>query len=117
MKKQQHSSSGALALRITLSAVLVSISAILLVSSFTRSSSAATGATIFVTTTDQKISSSGGCSLQEAIYSSKFHSNIAIDATAPDHFITTQGVAGTGNDSIVPPHGADVKSGTLLDGY
>src|SRR5207248_3012650 len=96
--------------------VLVSISAILLVSSFTRSSSAATGATIFVTTTDQKISSSGGCSLQEAIYSSNFHSNIAIDATDPDHFITTQGVAGTGNDTIVLPNGGVFNLGTFLDG-
>ncbi len=56
----------------------------------------------------------GGCSLQEAIYSSVLHNSldggahgIAIDATDPDHFITTECVMGTGNgDTIMLPTGA-----------
>ena len=54
----------------------------------------------------------GGCSLQEAIYSSVLHNTfdgthgIAIDATDPDHFITTECAVGTGNgDTIVLPSG------------
>ena len=39
----------------------------------------AAAAFIPVTTLVQKISSTGGCSLQEAIYSANLHSNIAID--------------------------------------
>src|SRR6266496_4318686 len=114
MKKQQNNCSGAWALRITLSVALTSMSAILLVSSF--KAVATSGATIYVTTVDQKISDSGGCSLQEAIYSANFHSNIAIDATDPDHFITTQCVAGTGNDTIVLPTGGVFNLDTFLDG-
>src|SRR5438067_11283739 len=76
------------------------------------------GARIYVTTTVQKIGGvgTGGCSLQEAIYSSALRSSvfanyfgghgIAIDATDPDHFIATDCVAGTGNgDTIVLPSG------------
>ena len=73
------------------------------------------GARIYVTTTAQKIGGigTGGCSLQEAIYSAVLHDSldggahgIAIDATDPDHFITTECVMGTGNgDTIVLPSG------------
>ena len=57
----------------------------------------ASGATIFVTSLNQKIGGpgTGGCSLQEAIYSSVLHDTfdgthgLAIDETDPDHFITT----------------------------
>lgn len=73
------------------------------------------GATIYVTTLQQKIGGpgTGGCSLQEAIYSSTLHDTfdgvhgIAIDATdqgnPPDAFVTTDCALGTGNDVIVLP--------------
>jgi hypothetical protein len=69
---------------------------------------AQSGAIIFVTTLEDKISSRGGCSLQEAIYSANFDNNIAIDrinSDGSDHFITTQCVAGSGDDTIVLPSG------------
>ncbi len=76
----------------------------------------ASGARIYVTTTAQKIGGigTGGCSLQEAIYSSVLHQSldggahgIAIVGTDPDDFITTECVQGTGNgDTIVLPTGA-----------
>jgi hypothetical protein len=67
---------------------------------------AQTGARIFVTTLEDKISSTGGCSLQEAIYSANFDNNIAIDSInldGTDHFITTECVAGSGDDTIILP--------------
>ncbi len=70
--------------------------------------SRADAATIFVTTLSDKISSTGGCSLKEAIHSANFDSNIAIDQVLPggiDHFITTQCVPGSGADTIVLPAG------------
>src|ERR1041385_5295259 len=109
MKKAQNHSSGAWVSRIILAAVLTS-SVILL------TGTTASGARIYVTTLQQKISESGGCSLQEAIYSANLHSNIAIDATDPDNFITTQCVAGTGNDTIVLPSGGLFDLATFLDG-
>jgi hypothetical protein len=65
----------------------------------------ANAATIHVTTTTQKVASagSGGCSLQEAIYSSNFANNIAL-VPAPNSlitFVTTDCEAGTGDDTIV----------------
>jgi len=81
----------------------------------TTAATTTAGATIYVTTTAQKIGviGTGGCSLQEAIYSSVLHNSldggahgIAIDATDPDHFITTECAMGTGNDdTIVLPSG------------
>src|SRR6185437_9145826 len=71
-------------------------------------SSSALGATIYVTTETPGIGT-GACSLQEAIYSSVLHDTldgvhgIAIDATDQDHFIATQCVLGTGDDTIVLP--------------
>jgi uncharacterized repeat protein (TIGR02543 family) len=68
----------------------------------------ALAARIYVTTEDPGIGT-GACSLQEAIYSSVLHDTvdgthgIAIDATDPDHFITTGCVIGDGNDTIVLP--------------
>jgi hypothetical protein len=61
------------------------------------------GATIFVTSLAQKTSSTGGCSLQEAIYSSTLQTNEAIDSTPPDHFIPTQCVPGTGSAAPAAP--------------
>ena len=86
------------------------------------------GARIYVTTTAQKIAGigTGGCSLQEAIYSSVLHNTfdgthgIAIDSTDPDHFITTDCVVGTGDgDTIVLPSGGDFtfNSTTHPPGY
>lgn len=69
------------------------------------------GATIVVTTLAQKVSSTGGCSLQEAIYSSNLRYSfdgvhgVAIDYTDPDHFITTECTVGTGSDAIILPSG------------
>ena len=73
-------------------------------------------ARIVVGTVDQKISSDGPCSLQEAIYSAELQSNIAIDATDPDDFIPTNCVPGTGNDTIVLPPGATFSLTSFLDG-
>lgn len=67
------------------------------------------GATINVTTLAQKVSATGGCSLQEAIYSSNLRYSfdgvhgVAIDYTIPDHFITTGCAIGDGNDTIILP--------------
>ncbi len=75
----------------------------------------AAGAFIPVTTLQQKISSTGGCSLQEAIYSSILQSNIAITATLPDHFMVTQCVPGSGNDTIELPTGGVFQLSSSLD--
>ena len=134
MKKQQNNSLGAGTLRTILAVALASVSVILLASSFEAQApaTASSGARIYVTTTTQKIGGigTGGCSLQEAIYSSVLHSSffanyfgghgIAIDATDPDHFIATDCVAGTGNgDTIVLPSGGmfTFKSTTHPPGY
>ena len=68
----------------------------------------AASAVIPVTTVEQKISATGGCSLQEAIYSSVLHDSfdgvhgMAISATSPDYFIQTEwGWRGPGSDSSV----------------
>jgi hypothetical protein len=63
-------------------------------------------ATIYVTNLTQKISSTGGCSLPEAIYSSALHTNQAPDPASPGSFITTQAGVGDGDDTIVLPAGA-----------
>lgn len=79
---------------------------------------AQTGATIFVTTLEDKISTTGGCSLQEAIYSANFDNNIAIDAINPDgtdHFITTQCVPGSGDDTIILPTLATFVMSPIVD--
>lgn len=64
---------------------------------------------IYVTTLSDKISATGGCSLKEAIYSSNLHQNTAIrgyDGSGNPLSVTTQCVAGSGNDTIVlPPNG------------
>src|SRR5271165_4983131 len=64
---------------------------------------------IHVTTLTDKVSSTGGCSLKEAIYSSTLHDTIdgvhgiAIQSTDPDSFITTECEVGSGNDTIILP--------------
>lgn len=76
----------------------------------------ASAATIYVTYLAQKVAGqgTGGCSLQEAIYSSILHDSldgvhgIAINGTDPDTFITTDCVKGEGNDTIVLPTGGQL---------
>lgn len=65
--------------------------------------------TIFVTSTQQKISSSGGCSLQEAIYAANLDSSQAVasvDSNGVEQFIPTECVAGSGDDTIILPTSA-----------
>ncbi len=76
-------------------------------------------ANIFVTTTAQKVSSSGGCSLQEAIFSANRHQNTAISGYGqfgPAQVITTQCAAGTpGPNTIFLPAGFFPMSHTVDD--
>ena len=75
-------------------------------------------ADIPVTSLTQKISSSGGCSLQEAIFSANFDNNIAIDyvnASGTEHFVTTQCVRGNGADRIILPFGGVFRMNRILD--
>src|SRR5437868_15304873 len=134
MEKNPTSKTGIFNLRIALAFSLCSVSAFLTIASLTVGSRQAiaqtpSGARIYVTTTAQKIAGidTGSCSLQEAIYSSVLHQSvidangiahgIAIDATDPDHFITTNCVPGTGNgDTIVLPSGGVFNLNTYLDG-
>ena len=115
--------------RVLLAFNLCAIGIFLAIASFSTSHRAiaqgTSGARIYVTNTSQKIGGigTGGCSLQEAIYSAVLHDSldggahgIAIDATDPDSFITTECVMGTGNgDIIVLPSGADFQLKTALD--
>ncbi|HEY4283473.1 MAG TPA: hypothetical protein VGM62_10455, partial [Chthoniobacterales bacterium] len=118
-------------LRLSFAFCLFSAASWLIITSFLAqhgniSAATTAGSRIYVTTTLQKIGGigSGGCSLQEAIYSSVLHNSldggahgIAIDATDPDHFITTECVMGTGNgDTIVLPTGGIFNLNTYLDG-
>lgn len=77
------------------------------------------GSIIYVTTTEDKISSTDGCSLKEAIYSANFHSNLALtyydDFTRTQNVITTQCVPGTGDDIIVLPSGALLQLKIIVD--
>ncbi|PYK69915.1 MAG: hypothetical protein DME45_00220 [Verrucomicrobia bacterium] len=122
MQKISSSASGFFNVRSLLAFSLCGVAVLLAIASLggrTGNAAAATitsGARIYVTTTVQKIGGvgTGGCSLQEAIYSSVLHQSvidangiahgIAIDWTDPDHFIPTDCVPGTGNsDTIVLP--------------
>src|SRR2546421_2454158 len=131
MQKISSSGFGSFNVRSLLAFSLCGVGALLAIASLTLGPPNATaqptsGARIFVTTTVQKIGGvgTGGCSLQEAIYSSVLHDTldggyhgVAIDATDPDHFIGTDCVKGTGNgDTIVLPNGADFQLTSSLDG-
>ena len=76
----------------------------------------AAAAIIPVTTLQQKIDSTGGCSLQEAIYSANFDSNVAVkyNGNTPT-LITTQCVPGSGHDSILLPAGALLQMSRIVD--
>jgi hypothetical protein len=81
----------------------------------TLSSGSAAQNVIYVTTIEDKVSSVGGCSLKEAIYSANLQTNAAVDSVNPDgsdHFVTTQCVPGTGNDIIVLPTNATLSMTT-----
>src|SRR5436309_2716204 len=133
MKKNPSSQSGSFNPRIVTGFILSSLGAFLALASWAMSGGDPTtvaassgGARIYVTTTAQKIAGigTGGCSLQEAIYSSVLHGSldggahgIGIDATSPDHFISTECVMGTGNgDTIVLPSKAVFQLTKSLDG-
>src|SRR5260221_11437702 len=60
------------------------------------------GGAILVTTTEQKVSAAGDCSLQEAIFAANFAINQAISPAASDlaTFIETTCSAGTGADTL-----------------
>jgi hypothetical protein len=75
---------------------------------------------IFVTTLQQKISSTGGCSLQEAIYSANLNNNIAVARVAGDGseiFVTTQCEPGSsdGVDVIILPSGGTLQMSKIVD--
>jgi hypothetical protein len=74
------------------------------------------GAVIPVTTVQQKITSTGGCSLQEAIYSANYDASVAVKYIGTNPvFIPTQCVAGSGDDSIVLPAGALFQLSAIVD--
>ena len=77
----------------------------------------AAGAVIPVTSLEQKISSTGGCSLQEAIYSANFDSSVAISGYSGGNpvFIPTGCVPGSGDDIIVLPAGAVLPLSKTVD--
>src|SRR5437763_3564681 len=131
MQKTPFSASGFFNVRSLLAFSLCGVGALLAVASLTMAPPSATaqttsGARIYVTTTAQKIGGigTGGCSLQEAIYSSILHDSldggahgIAIDATDPDSFIITECTMGTGNgDTIILPSGGVFQLSSSLDG-
>ena len=77
----------------------------------------AEAAVIPVTTDIQKISSTGGCSLQEAIYSANLDSNVAIvryTGSTPV-VVTTECLPGNGDDIIVLPTGAVLRMSRIVD--
>ena len=77
----------------------------------------AASAIIPVTTTQQKINGFGGCSLQEAIFSANFDSNVAIAGYSGSTpiLVTTQCMPGSGDDIIVLPAGATLNLSKIVD--
>lgn len=139
MKTILGAENGGLTLRILLSLSLCCAGGLLAVASLsggrvTPSANGSGGVRIYVTSLAQKVKGvgSGGCSLQEAIYSSTLHQTfgdkdqngnplgIAIDLTNPDEFITTECIMGTGNgDTIVLPTGGvfNLTDDLVTDAY
>jgi len=80
---------------------------------------ASPGGIIFVTTLKQKISGTGGCSLQEAIYSANFGNNTAIAGYDPQthapNIITTQCAPGSGDNRIILPSGGVFLMSKIMD--
>jgi Divergent InlB B-repeat domain len=85
---------------------LAPLSLLLLTFSFPQQSAANI---IYVTTLKDEIGGADGCSLKDAIYSARFRSNMAINGydhlTNAPNLVTTQCVAGSGDDTIVLPPG------------
>jgi Divergent InlB B-repeat domain len=71
---------------------------------------------IYVTTLNDEIGGSDGCSIKDAIFSSRFHASVAIltydITTFAPVFVPTTCVAGSGDDTIVLPPGQVVKLGS-----
>jgi len=88
------------------------LAALFVLLSVTSRASAQATNFIYVTSLEDKISGTAGCSLQEAIFSSNFHTNLATTgytSNATGH--STQQVVtgcnpGTGNDTIILPNNA-----------
>src|SRR5688500_19125230 len=76
----------------------------------------AASAVITVTSLQQKISSTGGCSLQEAIYAANYDASVAVRYSGPNPiFIPTQCAAGNGDDTIVLPAGELFQLNNIVD--
>jgi hypothetical protein len=78
----------------------------------------ASGAVINVTTLEDKISGTGGCSLKEAIYAANFDASTAIAGLNPDgtdNIIATSCNAGSGDDTIILPGGAIFLMSSIVD--
>jgi hypothetical protein len=117
----------------SLSTVAKSFSAILLACTsalltIVASPTASFGNSIYVTTTEDKVSdvSRGdrGCSLKEAIFSSKFKNHVAIQSFLPFSQsvttlvlvpVTTSCVIGSGDDTIILPSGAVLNLNKITD--
>src|SRR5437763_9499436 len=118
MKKNSSSESGILSVRLLLALGLCSIGAwfaLISVAAPAPSAPQAPTTTITVTTAVQKISSSGGCSLQEAILSSQHHSSTFAAPNNPAVTIMSGCTAGSGNDTIVLPGGAVFQMSAIID--
>src|SRR4029077_16511958 len=109
MKKNCSSESGILLVRFLLAGTLCCIGAWLSVISIAAprpTAPLAPTTTITVTTTQQKITSNGGCSLQEAMLASKYHTSTFPAPGNPAVTIMSGCAAGSGDDTIVLPAGA-----------
>ena len=118
MKKNSSAESGILSARLLLALALCSIGAwftLISVAAPAPSAPQAPTTTITVTTAVQKISSSGGCSLQEAILSSQHHSSTFAAPNNPAVTIMSGCTAGSGNDTIVLPGGAVFQMSAIID--
>lgn len=76
------------------------------------------GNVIYVTTLNDTIGDPSGCSLKDAIFASTLHSNMArtgYDDSGTPQYVTTQCVAGDGNDTIVLPNSSLLQINRILD--
>src|SRR5437763_556531 len=118
MKKNSSSESGILSVRLLLALGLCSIGAwfaLISVAAPAPSAPQAPTTTITVTTAVQKLSISGGCSLQVAILSSQHHSSTFAAPNNPAVTIMSGCTAGSGNDTIVLPGGAVFQMSAIID--
>jgi CSLREA domain-containing protein len=66
---------------------------------------------IYVTTLDDTIGDPSGCSLRDAIYSSTFHTNVALSAYSlptGQTLVLTKCTSGSGTDTIILPNGSNL---------